>query len=69
MSANLTRWKELATKCLREEDAAKVAELASEMNFVMAEEISRRKGARHAWYNFDSNPHHGATRSSPTLEP
>jgi hypothetical protein len=36
MSEHIERWKELAALCLREQDPAKLAELASEMNRVMA---------------------------------
>jgi hypothetical protein len=36
MSEHFERWKELAALCLREQDSAKLAELASEMNQVMA---------------------------------
>jgi hypothetical protein len=32
MSENFERWKELAARCLSEEDPAKLTELASEMN-------------------------------------
>jgi hypothetical protein len=36
MSQNFERWKELATLCLREQDSAKLAELATEMNLALA---------------------------------
>jgi hypothetical protein len=80
MSENFKRWKELAALCLREQDPAKLAQLATEMNLVLAGKIPidpvrdapesvARKGVKDAWNNTDSNPHHGATWSSPKLEP
>jgi len=37
MSKNLERWKELADRCLGEQDPAKLAELAGEMNLVLTQ--------------------------------
>ena len=34
---NLERWKELATLCLKEQDPAKLAELAREMNLALTQ--------------------------------
>jgi hypothetical protein len=35
MSENFERWKELSIRCLGEQDPAKLAELASEMNVLL----------------------------------
>ncbi len=40
MSKNFERWKELADRCLYEEDPAKLAELTSEMNRALRQEQS-----------------------------
>jgi hypothetical protein len=37
MSKKFERWKELAARCLGEQDPAKLAELANEINLVLAE--------------------------------
>ena len=37
MSKNFERWKELAGRCLGEQDPAKLAELAGEMNLVLTQ--------------------------------
>ena len=37
MSKNFERWKELSTRCLGEQDPAKLTELASEMNLLLTQ--------------------------------
>jgi len=37
MSEHFERWKELATRCLGEQDPAKLTELAHEMNLVLTQ--------------------------------
>jgi hypothetical protein len=37
MSKKFERWKELAARCLSEQDPAKLTELANEMNLVLTE--------------------------------
>ena len=41
MSTKFERWKELAARCLDEQDSAKLTDLAREMNLVLAEKIPR----------------------------
>ena len=41
MSTKFERWKELAARCLEEQDPAKLTDLASEMNLVLAEKTPR----------------------------
>ena len=40
MSKNFEQWKELAAKCLGEQDPAKLTELAREMNLILAQKTS-----------------------------
>ena len=37
MSKNIERWKELADRCLCEQDPAKLTDLASEMNLILTQ--------------------------------
>jgi hypothetical protein len=37
VSKNFERWKELAARCLGEQDPAKLTELAKEMNLILAQ--------------------------------
>jgi hypothetical protein len=37
MSKNFERWKELAARCLGEQDPAKLTELANEMNLILTQ--------------------------------
>jgi hypothetical protein len=41
VSKNFERWKELAARCLDEQDPAKLTELASEMNLVLIQKTPR----------------------------
>jgi hypothetical protein len=40
MSKNFERWKELAARCLGEQDPAKLTELATEMNLILTQKTS-----------------------------
>ena len=40
MSKNFERWKELAARCLGEQDPAKLTELANEMNLILAQKTA-----------------------------
>ena len=48
MSTKVERWKELAARCLDEQNPAKLTELASEMNLVLAEKTPRLNLPLHA---------------------
>jgi len=48
VSTKFERWKELAARCLDEQDPAKLTELASEMNVVLAEKTLRLNPPLHA---------------------
>jgi hypothetical protein len=41
VSKKFERWKELAARCLEEQDPAKLTELANEMNLVLTEKTPR----------------------------
>jgi hypothetical protein len=43
MSKRFERWKELAARCLGEQDPAKLTELANEMNLVLTQKVLTQK--------------------------
>jgi hypothetical protein len=49
MSRSFERWKELAAMCLCEQDPARLAELANEMNLVMARKTPQLDSDRESW--------------------
>ena len=48
VSKNVERWKELAARCLGEQDPAKLTELAKEMNLILAQKQPRLNPPLHA---------------------
>jgi hypothetical protein len=48
VSKNFERWKELAAQCLGEQDPAKLAELANEMNLVLTQKTPQLGPPLHA---------------------
>jgi hypothetical protein len=48
VSKTIERWKELATRCLDEQDPARLAELANEMNLVLTQKTPRVDPQLHA---------------------
>ena len=48
MSKKFERWKELAARCLGEQDPAKLTELASEMNLVLTQKTPHLDPPLHA---------------------
>ena len=48
VSKNFERWKELAARCLGEQDPAKLTELAKEMNLILAQKKPRLDPPLHA---------------------
>ena len=48
MSKKFERWKELAARCLGEQDPAKLTELANEMNLVLTQKTAHLDALVHA---------------------
>ena len=69
MSKKLERWKELAARCLGEQDPAKLTELAAEMNLVLADKVPTQKTPCPDPAPRAAGPHEENQRGGPNANP